>query len=86
MTILAIVQARTSSTRFPGKVLEDLCGKPMIAYQLARLKRCRTLDKICLATSTDISDDNLARVVASEGFAVFRGDLHDVLERFLAYS
>ena len=86
MTTLAIVQARTSSSRLPGKVMLPLAGEPMIVYQLQRLKRCQRLDHLVLATSDDPSDDALAELVAAEGFSVFRGELEDVLERFRSCS
>ena len=81
MTILGIVQARSTSSRLPGKVLLPIEGVPMVVYQLERLKRCESLDRLVLATSSDSSDDDLAFVVES-AFAVYRGDLHDVLCRF----
>ena len=82
MTTVAIVQARSSSSRLPGKVLLPIGAKPMILHQLQRLRRCRRLDRLVLATSDDNSDDTLADVVSAAGFSVFRGDLQDVLERF----
>ncbi len=84
MTTLGIVQARTSSTRLPGKVLLPIGGVPMVVYQLERLRRCQSLDFLVLATSNHSSDDDLEAVVESAGFAVFRGDLHDVLDRYRA--
>ena len=84
MTTVAIVQARTTSSRLPGKVLLPIGDKPMVLHQLERVKRCQNLDFLVLATSDDESDDTLAEVVAAAGFSVFRGDLHDVLERFRA--
>ena len=84
MTTLAIVQARSSSSRLPGKVLLPIGVKPMILHQLERLRRCRRLDRLVLATSDQSSDDTLAHVVSTAGFSVFRGDLQDVLERFRA--
>jgi glutamate-1-semialdehyde 2,1-aminomutase len=84
MTTLAIVQARTSSSRLPGKVLLPLQGVPLILFQLERLRRCTQIDRLVLATSSDPSDDALADQVAQAGVTVFRGDLHDVLERFRA--
>ena len=84
MTTLAIVQARSSSSRLPGKVLLPIGAKPMILHQLERLRRCRRLDRLVLATSDHSSDDTLADVVSTAGFSVFRGDLQDVLERFRA--
>ncbi len=81
---LAILQARMSSTRLPGKVLAPVLGQPMIARQVERLRRCRRLDELVVATSTDPSDDALAAYGAASGLKVVRGDLHDVLGRFCA--
>ena len=86
MTTLAIVQARTSSSRLPGKVLLPIGNKPMVLYQLERIQRCIRLDRVVLATSDHASDDILADLVSAAGFNVFRGDLDDVLERFRACS
>ena len=57
-----------------------------MVYQLDRLLHSKRLDRIVLATSTDSSDDTLAQVVSAAGFRVFRGDLHNVLDRFRACS
>jgi spore coat polysaccharide biosynthesis protein SpsF len=80
--IAAIVQARMSSTRLPGKVMAPILGQPMILRQLERIRRARTITKVIVATSTDPSDEPLAALLTSRGFPVFRGDLHDVLGRF----
>ena len=80
--VIAIIQARTTSTRFPGKVLMPLSKWPMIIYQLNRIKKSKNIDDLILATSNDKSDDLLSRIVKEEGFKVFRGDLEDVLLRF----
>lgn len=83
MRTLAIVQARTSSTRLPGKVLKPLAGAPLIVRLLERLRLCRTLDAVVVATSLDPSDDPLAAVCEQAGAAVHRGPLNDVLARFV---
>ena len=83
MTTLAIVQARMSSSRYPGKVLAPLAGQPMILRQLERIQRAETLDGIVVATSIDASDDELAQLIKVNGFNVVRGDLDDVLARFI---
>ena len=67
MTV-AILQARMSSTRLPGKVMKPLAGRPMIERQLERLRRCATLSRIVVATSLDVSDDPLAAHLASSGW------------------
>ena len=82
MTTLAIVQARMSSSRLPGKVLAPINGDPMIIHQLRRIKRSRNVDRIVVASSTDASDDQLVDVLEASGYAVMRGSLTDVLERF----
>lgn len=80
---LAIVQARMSSTRLPGKVLQDLEGQPMIIRQLERISRATSLDRIVVATSDHNDDDQLAALVQSHDIAVVRGPLDDVLARFV---
>lgn len=79
---LAVLQARMSSTRLPGKVMRPLLGEPMIWRQIERLMRCRTLGSLVVATSVDPTDDPLAACLEARGVSVFRGDLHDVLGRF----
>lgn len=79
----AILQARMSSSRLPGKVMKPLCGRPMIERQLERLRRCATLDRIVVATSLDGSDDPLAAHLEGIGIDVFRGSLNDVLDRYV---
>lgn len=84
MTVLAILQARMSSSRLPGKVMADLLGEPMLARQVERLRRSRTIDRLLLATSTDAADDALVDLCARIGVECFRGSLDDVLDRFHA--
>jgi spore coat polysaccharide biosynthesis protein SpsF len=72
-----------SSTRLPGKVLEDLCGAPMILRQIERVRRARRIDRLVVATSDQASDDVLAQVLQAAGVDVFRGPLDNVLARFL---
>ena len=79
----AILQARMSSTRLPGKVMKPLAGAPMIERQLERLRRCETLERLIVATSDDPSDDRLAAHLNGLGVDLHRGPLNDVLGRFL---
>ncbi len=80
---LAIVQARTSSSRLPGKVLRPLAGEPMVLRQLQRISRAETLERIVVATSDDPSDDELAVLLADSGYDYIRGSLEDVLARYV---
>jgi spore coat polysaccharide biosynthesis protein SpsF len=81
--ILAILQARTSSSRLPGKVLKPLLGAPMILRQIERLRRAKRLDALVVATSDHASDAALAAVCSQAGVKVHRGPLDDVLARFM---
>lgn len=82
-SVLAIVQARSNSSRLPGKVLRDLHGKPMIIRQLERIMRSTRITQGVVATSTEPSDDELAEVLEDHGVVVRRGPLEDVLARFV---
>lgn len=81
MTI-AILQARMSSRRLPGKVLREINGKPMIYWQLQRIYRAKNVDKVIVATSTDTTDDPLVDFLISEEALYVRGSLDNVKERF----
>ncbi|AYV45007.1 flagellin modification protein FlmC [Caulobacter flavus] len=80
--IVAVLQARMSSTRLPGKVLADVAGAPMILRQVERLRRAASIERLIAATSDQASDDALARALEAAGVEVFRGSLDDVLGRF----
>jgi spore coat polysaccharide biosynthesis protein SpsF len=80
--ILAILQARMSSSRLPGKVLTPILGVPMLQHQLQRLSLCKSIDKLIVATSTERSDDPLASMCEQIGQTCYRGDLNNVLKRF----
>lgn len=81
--IVASVEARMGSSRLPGKVLMDINGRPSLSRLLARLRACRLLDDIVIATSIDPRDDAIAAWAKSEGAAVFRGSEDDVLQRVI---
>jgi spore coat polysaccharide biosynthesis protein SpsF (cytidylyltransferase family) len=83
MKVIAILQARTSSTRLPGKVLLKLNGKPMISWQIQRIKNSKRIDHLVVATSTDRTDDELVSVLQEYEVDVYRGSLKDVHSRFL---
>lgn len=82
MSALAVVQARMSSRRLPGKVLAEVAGEPMLALLLTRLRRAQLLDEIVVATSDEEVDDPVAQVAAALGARVHRGSRDDVLARF----
>ena len=81
--IAALLQARMSSSRLPGKVLAPIRGRPMLVRQLERIARARTVDRLLVATSADPRDDAVEQAAASIGVESFRGSLEDVLDRFV---
>jgi spore coat polysaccharide biosynthesis protein SpsF (cytidylyltransferase family) len=81
---LAVVQARMSSSRLPGKTLADVDGEPMLALLLRRLEAARRLEAIVVATTTDSADEPVAELAGAMGHAACRGPREDVLSRFLA--
>ena len=86
MRVVAIIEARMSSTRLPGKVLLEAAGKPMLAHLIYRLKNVEGIDKIVIATTTNAKDDVLEDFAKAEGVGCFRGSEADVLERVLGAS
>lgn len=80
---IAIIQARCSSTRLPGKVLKPLARKPMIWHIVERARECQLVDQVVVATSIESSDDVLANFCRSEGITCHRGSLTNVLSRYL---
>jgi spore coat polysaccharide biosynthesis protein SpsF (cytidylyltransferase family) len=81
--VVAIVQARMSSSRLAGKVLADVGGEPAIHLLLRRLRSAHELGDVVVATSVGPDDDELADAVAQVGVRIVRGPLEDVLGRFL---
>jgi spore coat polysaccharide biosynthesis protein SpsF (cytidylyltransferase family)/biotin carboxylase/RimJ/RimL family protein N-acetyltransferase len=79
---IAIIQARMTSTRLPGKVLATLDGQPLLAHMLERVQRARHLDGVWVATTTNAADDPVAKLCQSLDVPVFRGSESDVLGRF----
>jgi spore coat polysaccharide biosynthesis protein SpsF len=75
-----ITQARTGSTRLPGKVLIEAGGRTMLDHHLDRLLAAG-LD-VYVATTDLPADDRVAGLAEGRGLAVFRGSEHDVLSRF----
>lgn len=84
--VVAVVQARMTSTRLPGKVLADFGGKPLLEYMLARVRRAEQLDAVYVATTFNASDNPVYELCEKLGVPVFRGDEHDVLSRYVAVA
>lgn len=71
-----------TSSRLPGKVLEQVIDQPMIIKQIERIKTSKNIERLVVATSTEASDDILADTLLRNGVECFRGSLDDVLGRF----
>lgn len=83
MKPIAIIQARMSSTRLPGKVLKDLVDQTVLHYVVRRCQLSRRLADVVLATTEESIDDPLVAVAQSMGIEVFRGSRDDVLDRYV---
>lgn len=79
---VVIVQARMTSTRLPGKVLLEVLGKPLLEYQIERLRRVRQADLIVVATTTNAADEPIVALCTRLGVSVWRGSEQDVLARY----
>lgn len=81
-TPVIVVQARMTSTRLPGKVMQPIAGRPMLGWQLERLRRVGRDIGIAVATTVNRSDDPIVRLCGTEGVDVIRGSELDVLDRY----
>lgn len=83
MKTVAIIQARMGSSRLPGKVLEDLGGRQVIAWTVDAARAISGIDQVVVATSDQPADDALVHWCAGYGVTCYRGPEEDVLERFV---
>ena len=81
--MIAIIQARTNSKRFPKKVLHLIKGRPLIQHVIERVKKSKTVTDIIVATSKNKSDDNLVFFLKKNKTNYYRGSLVNVASRFL---
>jgi len=82
LKVIAIVQARMGSTRLPGKVLKKIKDKFVLDYVIYRLRMCKNLDDIILATTTNKKDDKLEQYAIDKEIKYYRGSEEDVLSRY----
>ena len=79
----AIIFSRYGSSRLPGKALIDISGRCLLGRVIDRTKEIKGLDKIVVATSTDIEDDLIVEFVMNENIEIYRGSLNNVANRAL---
>ncbi len=82
MKTAIIIQARMTSTRLPGKVLKEVLGKPLLEYQVERLRRVKLADEIVIATTTNETDQPILDLCYKLSVPYFRGPEDDVLARY----
>lgn len=79
---IAIIQARMSSKRLPGKVLMPLAARPLLWHIYNQVSHCQGINKVIVATSQEKSDDKIEDFCRKNNIEFFRGSLDNVLERF----
>ncbi len=82
MKTAIFLQARMGSTRLPGKVLKEICGKPVLSLIMERLQRCHQADLAVIVTTTEPGDDAIAALAEKFSVPYFRGSENNVLDRF----
>lgn len=82
MKTVIIVQARMTSTRLPGKVLKSVLGKPLLEYQIERLRRVKNANQIVIATTVNETDQPIVDFCKRLDIAYYRGSEEDVLSRY----
>ena len=82
MKVVCLVQARVGSTRLPGKILKEICGKTILYHEIDRLKKCKEIDEIVIATTDKEDDDKIVNEAKKLSVKYFRGSENDVLSRF----
>ena len=80
---VAIIQARTGSTRLPGKVLLPLLSEPLLVHVVRRVARASRVDAVVVATTTLAGDDPIVELGSDGGWLLSRGSEMDLLERYL---
>lgn len=83
---IAIIQARMTSTRLPGKSLMTLAGRPMLVHVVERARQIPGIESVWVATTNDGSEAPLVAVAEAINVRVFRGSVDDVLSRFAAIA
>ena len=81
--IVCIIEARMTSSRLPGKVMEKIGNRNSLEHIVHRIRNVEAIDNICIATSTNKGDDRIEELSRNMGVDCYRGSEEDVLERVL---
>jgi spore coat polysaccharide biosynthesis protein SpsF len=79
--IVTVIQARSGSTRLPGKVMMDILDRPLLIRMVERVQRATLAGTIVIATTTESSDDVIEELCKKESLLCYRGDREDLLDR-----
>ncbi len=83
MKFVAVIEARMSSSRLPGKVLMPVMGQPMLHHLVRRLQAVPSIDRVVLATTVNVADDVLEGFARQRGICCYRGSEEDVMARVI---
>ncbi len=81
MKFVATIEVRMGSSRYPGKALVDIAGKPLLERVVDRIRLCKKIDDIVIATTVNPLDDAIESLARRIGVACYRGSEDDVLDR-----
>jgi spore coat polysaccharide biosynthesis protein SpsF len=80
--IAAVIQARMGSHRLPGKVMLELCGRPVLQHVIDRVRIAENIQEVMVATTQSEADEEICRYLAAKGIAYCCGSEEDVLSRY----
>ena len=81
-SVIAIIQVRTGSTRFPQKILEKIYDKTLFELYINRIKPSEQIDKVVIATTENKDDEIIVEMAKNMGLDCFRGSEMDLLDRY----
>lgn len=82
MKVIAVLQARTGSSRLPGKVMADLAGKPLLARVIERTQAIPGIQEVVVATTQAERDRPILDLANACGAKAYAGSEEDVLDRY----
>ena len=84
MKIVSTIEARITSTRLPGKSMKEILEKPMLQLLIERVRNCKKINQIVIATTDNHSDDIIEQLAKKMNVGFYRGSENDVLDRVLS--
>ena len=81
-SLVLVIQSRFGSSRFRGKAVKNLAGKPLLARIIQRVKRVKKIKKIIIATTTKKEDDVIVKVAKDNKVQFYRGSENNLVDRY----